>query len=167
MALTRVGEPRHKGPRAPFIRRLKPQETYYAQVLGSAPHPYYMHWLPKADATMPCLADREPDGTVINNDDCDHCKNHCPERWRCYLHVWNGHLEREEFLEMTWRCWNAAKCFLPPGQSLRGWQITAQKGKGVKTKTQVKFDFPSKGVDVTRLPVEKSPEIAFDNTMTL
>ena len=167
MALSRVGEPRERGPKAPFIRRLKPQETYHAIVLCREPFCCYTHWLPKIQATMPCLSHRDQDGTVIDDTDCEYCQQRMPERWRAYIHVWAGQVEREEFLELTWRCWSAAKAFLPLGFVLRGWQLQARKDKGVKTKTHVRLEPPGRGMDADRLPPEKTPEKAFENTMIL
>lgn len=167
MPISRVGDPAQTGPKAPFIRRVKPGASYKAVICGDSAWCCYTHWLPKFGATMPCQAVRDTDGKVIDDTDCEYCRKFLPERWKAYLHVYSYTFEREEFIEMTWRCWSAARAFSVAIPSLRGFELLAIRGNGTKSKLNVTIEAPRPSTSLHKLPREKTPEEALAITMTL
>lgn len=167
MKISRVGDPAQKGPRAPFIRRPAPGMIYTGIVLAKTVFACYTHFVLTNRCTMPCLAVRAEDGKIIECTACAWCEKEMPERWKGYLHCWSHQHERDEFLELTWPCWRAVKACYAVMPDLRGYELTANRGKGATSRLWVKLDHPRPSTELRHLPAEKTPEQALALTMHL
>lgn len=140
---------------------------YKGIVLARTVFACYTHYVLTHRCTMPCLAVRQEDGGIIDATPCAWCKTEMPERWKGYLHVWSMQHERDEFLELTWPCWRAARTGFSVVPNLRGYEVTAERGKGKTSRLWVTFGDPRRSTDIARLPLEKTPEEALAITMHL
>lgn len=167
MPISRVSLPAEPKIRVPFIRRVKPTESFRGIVLAADAFLVYTHWLRNKDKTMPCTALRDDLGHVLDDTGCRYCIEHDPERIRGYLHVWNLSSEREEFLELTEKCWRSARSSMVGPHSFRGFEANARRGNGRKTRLWLTLDAPRPTTNLSKLPAERSPVEALEYTMQL
>ncbi len=166
MAISRVSEPSHDGPKVPFLRRVaKPGEFYEAVILASEVFWVYTHFDLKKYRTYVCTADRESTGEVIRAEDCEGCASESVSRIRGYLHCWGIKSRREEFLEITPDTWKFCKLAWPAVPSLRGWRVSANRGKGSTSPLTIHLAEPLPSQDMGKMPKAKTPEDCLRNAM--
>jgi len=166
MSISRVTEPSEEGPKFPFLRRVSdPGASYEGLSLARSIFWVYTHFDLKMHRTFVCNSTREPDGRVVESETCQQCQQQDPTRLRGYLHVWAIAPRREEFLEITPETWRHCKLSWPVVPSLRGWRITATRGKGKTSRLALFLSEPSLAQDLGKLPPEKSPEECLRHAM--
>jgi len=168
MSISRVPEPSEDGRKCPFLRRVnEPGQIFEAVALASMIFWIVTHFDLKKSRTFPCLAARGSIGEILDNTECERCKLEYPVRKRGYLHVWSVKDRREEFLEITPTTWCFAKMAWPMLSTLRGWRITAVRGKGRTARLSLTLQEPWHAQDLSKLPEEKTPEECLENTMRI
>lgn len=133
------------GGRRLWIRRLGANEWVDVVVLSESTWGMYIHW--QSGKSQPCWAPKKT---------CPGCRSMAPQKWRCWLHVWNGDKKREEFLEMTEEGWKDLMAKLETGQELRGTVMNVKRIGHKRGPLELTLRAPYKGQK--KLPKARSPE---------
>jgi hypothetical protein len=127
-----------------FLRRLKAKQKTTVMILSRTLWGCFIHWDGKRSS--PCIKLKAL---------CDGCRAGKPKRWRAYLHVYDLHNRKEEFLELTEGAARQLLDQLPAGIELRGERVQFERLAGDQARVHVtaliRVDLPE------WLPVEKSP----------
>lgn len=123
--LNLANEPPAPGPRL-LVLRLRAGQKCSFVILSETIIGIWTHW--SGRASNPCFTPKE---------DCEGCKKGYPKRWKGYIHCIDKSAHRHVFLELTPMSATSLRGQIPGGSSLRGFSLSAERGRGDKARLAV------------------------------
>jgi len=124
-ALRTCDKPEKSGPGI-WVRRLKASEAVHVTVYSNALQGVWIHW--NGHTSEPCYSPVR---------ECPGHRRNLPAKQRFYMHVFNHHKRREEFIELPAGAAENVLEFFPQGMTLRGCRLTLTRGGGAKAHLKV------------------------------